>query len=164
MERGCDFTVVAPRADYVPSDTLFSVGLRLRESLKQLLSNSDRKYSFLKVLPLADPIQGGCALEISHLGALKIRRPIVDVRCGIHTLDWTTTDVVYFLSWAKVNEIGNEFYGRLRYPVSRIEDGKGMQFLKLMDFALRTLKPEMTIKEGFDLLMARRKIRSFQVD
>ena len=156
-ELACDFTIVAPEAHCSPSETVAEMGRKMRESLTQLL-NSEHRFAFLRPDLYKWPrVESGCGLEISHLGPLTFKRPIVDACMNILMENKETEDCVSLLSFCKVNEEMDVFQGRLRCPPTRLNPCEARVLGKTIEYGLRTISPEMTIKDAFEALVSYKK-------
>jgi hypothetical protein len=127
--------------------------VKLRQSLNELLNGNRRLSLWKATFDGSVSVPNGCHLEISHLGAVRIRKPIVDIVMQIHNEDWATADWISLLSYAKVGESGNHFVAGLRYPPSKIDRDQAVVIARLIEFGLRNVSPKMTIQEAFDAMI-----------
>lgn len=151
-ELACDFTIVAPEANCSPRETVGEMGRKMRESLRKLL-NSQQRFAFLRPDLYNYPrVDSGCGLEISHLGPLTFKHPIVDACMNILMENKQTEDCVSLLSFCKVNEESDVFQARLRCPPTRLDPCEARIIGKTVEHALRTIDPAMSIKDAFESL------------
>ena len=68
-----------------------------------------------------------------------------------------TEDCVSLLSFCKVNEEMDVFQGRLRCPPTRLNPCEARVLGKTIEYGLRTISPEMTIKDAFEALVSYKK-------
>jgi hypothetical protein len=148
FEKASLYTIVAPKAICRPTETIGEMGSKLRRSLNDQLTGS-QKVAFMRGI-FDESIPSGCSIEISHLGRIRLKKPIVDMVGQIQMEDWATANCTSLLSYAKVNESGNHFHAGLRYPRSKLSREQAAVVAKLIEFGLRNLSPKMTIKEAFE--------------
>ncbi len=152
-EVACDFTIAAPEAVCKPTETVADMGKQIRNDLQQILG-SNRRFAFWNQdLANYKPIAKGCALEISHLGTIAFKKPIIDACMQIMMESKQTEEVVSLLTFSKVNEDHDDFYGRLRCSPHRLNVTEGRILGMTVEHALKNISPKMTIQEAFDELV-----------
>jgi hypothetical protein len=158
FESSCLFTIVAPKAVCAPNETLEQMGVKMRRSLQDLMGSNTR-LSFLR--GISQPaIPNGCCLEMSHLGAIRLKRPIIDIAIQIQIPDWATNRLS-LLTYAKLTgSFQNHFHASLRYPPSKLSGEEAQCIARLIEFGLRNLSPKMTIAEAFRMLCAEKSMIS----
>jgi hypothetical protein len=150
FERAWNFTIVGPKADCTPRDTVAQMGAALRQSLRDQLHGKSR-WSFLQGLS-DQGVPNGSALEISHMGAVVLKRPITDFVGQIQMMEAVTSNCTSLLSYSKVREDSNQFHAGLRYAPGKISRDEARVVAALTEFALKEISPKMTVAEAIEAM------------
>jgi hypothetical protein len=156
FERAWNFSIVAPKANCSLNDTVEQMGVKLRQDLYKELQGKN-KLSFLRGVRDQE-VPNGCVIEISHLGAVVLKGPVVDWAGQIQMTDEATANCISLLTYAKVRGESNLFHGGLRYAPGRISKEEARVVGGLIEFGLKEISPKMTIKEAFEA-MSKEKAR-----
>ena len=143
---GCCFTIISHSAPVNPSESIQSLGRRLRQDFLNRI-NSPAMYSFFTVRERED--RDLVHLELSHLGRMRIKRPMTDVWVLLQLPEAVGACNFALLSWAVENEHSNTLRGHLRFSPSRFDPAEAEIMRDSIKFFIESLPPTTTVADAF---------------
>ena len=142
---GCCFTIISHSAPVNPNETIQSLGRHLRQDFVKRI-NSPAMYDFWRHRP-SQP--GDMHLELSHLGRMRIKRPVTDVWVMLKLPETVGYPNLALLSWAVENETRNTLTGHLRFSPAQFHPSEAEVMRDSIKFFLESLPATMTVADAF---------------
>jgi hypothetical protein len=97
--------------------------------------------------------QGTSIMVLSNMGPLYIKPPVVDIWMQ-QTMESQHGDgALLLLSWTKISDTKNEFFGRLRYSPNIFTDAEASAMRASIRYVLEKLDPNLTVDAAVKELM-----------
>jgi hypothetical protein len=144
----------------VPANaTLREVGRRMRSDLFRRSDDLEdvARIKFLHA-PVPDPPIPGAVLEVTNMGPLRIKWPVLDAWASIRLAADFGKHSLSIMTFSVVGEKKKEIVVRLRYGDGEVGDDEAFAIAKMIDHVLRRISLETTVKAAWE------ELRQFYAD
>ena len=143
------FSSVSPSAKINKNMKLSEVGKLLRENMNIKLKRGDQ-FGFYKGLgeKSEQKVIPGIGLEITNMGPLPIKKPIVNAWASLHAKTINVEKIISLMSFS----VNDDFYIRLRYGSGALTHEEMKEYAKSVEFAIRNIPFDMSVEEAYNLL------------
>lgn len=155
FDVGNNFSNVIPYASVSLEEKLSCIGQRMKNNMFELMKKKNDIYtlkSFDNILnaPKKSKPPPGCSVELTYVGPIHIKEPIVDIWCG-HSMN-VRSSAISMMGFSIVNDnIGrNELVTRLRYSPPYFDDSEAKNMANVIDFCLKNIEDTMTVNQALE--------------
>lgn len=129
-----------------PTNTIRDLHLSLRNDLTKKLSDGSVFASYL--VPFESPYPKAALIDVSNLGPLKIKEPIVDfcIHSGMSNL--SPRGVLFLISYSKISKTKNEIMTQLTFDQDSIPITVGKRFNDSVLFAMQNIPLDIKIDDA----------------
>ena len=137
----------SPSTKVFPNMTIKEMGQKMRENLKDMIKKG-YQFSFLKRKYLSGPEPPGIYMELTNMGPLKIRKPIVDAWASLkmHSRD---TPMTSLMSFSVDDGKRNDFVTRFRYTPTLMSANEAIRFSNSIDYFLKNISFDRKIEDVY---------------
>ncbi|KAK8866761.1 hypothetical protein M9Y10_009729 [Tritrichomonas musculus] len=153
------FSAVTPFSEIEPNMTLKQLARNLRNNLNYRLNRLEQ-FSFVKAFN-SEQIENhekkdtekdtklvGSALEITSMGTLNLKRPLVDAWTSFTVLPVHAGQIVSLMSFGVKSEEIDDVILRLRYSADHFSDREMKVYGKSIDYFLHNIDNNLSVKEA----------------
>jgi hypothetical protein len=133
--------------------TLREVGRRLREDMMQRFDGFEEigRIKYGEKRPQRSPFPG-VILEVSNVGPIRIKWPIVDVWAGLRVRSELPGDSLSIMAYSIVGEKKNDLVLILRYSDAKVGEDEIVEIAKLVEYMMKKMSLDRTVQSAFDEL------------
>ena len=155
------FSAITPHSEISSNMTLNQLANNLRKNLKYRLDRYEQ-LSFLKAFnsqQIDDHNQEdsekekslvGSALEITSMGTINLRRPLVDAWTSFTVLPVHAGQILSLMTFGVKSETIDDIILRLRYSADHFNDREMAAYGKSIDYFIHNIDYNLTVKEAFE--------------
>jgi hypothetical protein len=107
--------------------------------------------------PWRSTSQKGLGMEVSSMGPINIKPPVKDAWIVLRSPDNFELTTTSFLSFSLIKPEKKEFIGTFEFCTKELNKLDGLKIAHSVDFCLRNLKNEMTVKEAINYIKTYQK-------
>jgi hypothetical protein len=147
------FTQVTASTPLSPRQTLRQVGNGMRADLirRRGILEDIARIKFDDSKPVGKPFPG-IVLEVSNMGPIALKWPIVDAWTGLSMHSQFTGDGVSVMSFSVEREKVKELVLRFRYSDGRLGDDEACAIAKSLEHCMKHISLDRTVQSAFDEL------------
>jgi hypothetical protein len=147
------FSVLNACTDFKPSMTLREIGARLRADMRRRESkfHDIAIMKFPARIPPGPPLKG-MGLDVTNMGPLRIKWPIVDAWASIRIGTEFAANWLTIMTFSVMGERRNDLVVRFRFANSRFGEDEALAIAKSINHFWRHIPLERTIQSAFDEL------------
>jgi hypothetical protein len=152
------FSVLNARTDISPSMTLREAGRQLRSDLRRRESEFEdiARLKYCGKVLTGPRIEGLC-MDVTNMGALKIKWPIVDAWASIQIGREFAAISLALMSFSVMGEGKNDLVWRLRFADSVFGEDEAFEMAKSMNHFVRHISLDRTVQSAFEELQSVKK-------
>ena len=94
----------------------------------------------------------GFGMEVSSIGQVNIHKPVKDAWIVLYSPHQYKISGTSFLTYSLVSEGKKEFVGTMQFNSLELNEDDGLMITNLIEFCMKNLKGNMTVKEALDLI------------
>lgn len=145
-----------------PTMTLGDLSKAMRTRFQKNDANQDyfgHMYNVWEVVfrPWRPKSQKGLGMEVSSIGPIRIKSPVKDAWLVLRSPDNYPLSTTSLLSFSLFGPEKKEFIGTFEYCTKELNKLDGFKITRSIEFCLRNLKDNMTVKEAIDFIKAYQK-------
>jgi hypothetical protein len=152
------FTQITASTPLLPNLTLREVGRRMRQDMLNrrgdLHDIARLKYCNEKPIGVPKP---GLVMEISNMGPVALKGPLVEVWTGLNMHADVTGDGVSIMSFSANGPKKNELVMRFRYSDAKIGEDEALAIAKSLKYFMRNISLDRTVQSAFEELREAQK-------
>jgi hypothetical protein len=144
----------------VTASTPLSGGLTLREVACRMRADMARRRAALEdiarikygsAVPAGRPLKG-LVMEISNMGAMAVRWPLIDAWAGLNMHADLSGDGTSIMSFSVATERRDDFVMRFRYSDARLGDDEALAIARSLRHVVTRVPLDATVQAAFDEL------------